>query len=191
MNIVISGLTCSGKTTLSNEIRNNFIDTIIYREDDYMKNLINIPHTKNYYLMDLPSAYEVEEYKDDVLKLLNKGSSYYPNYDVNRNIRLNKDIKKELGRINIFEGLHTIEILKEIKESFKVFMDIDPLICLERRIKRDKELYNAKEEEIRKYFNEIILSIYKTHILPQKEYADFIIRGDDDKKCLLKKLQVY
>ena len=191
MNIIISGLTCSGKTTLSNEIYDSFKDVTILREDDYMKDLKDIPHFKNYYLLDIPKSYETEEFRNDALNIINNGSTFYPKYDVKNNTRLSKSDMKYKGKINIFEGLHTIDILKYLNDSIKVFINIDPMVCLERRIQRDVELYGLKEENVKRYFNEVIMSIYKTHILPQMKDADIIIEKEEDKKCLLKKLQKY
>ena len=191
MNVIISGLTCSGKTTLSNEIKDTFKDTTILREDDYMKDLKDVPHTRNYYLLDVANAYHIEEFRNDVIRLLNDGIISYPIYDVSTNRRISKSETRTKGQINVLEGLHTIDALKGLRDSIKVFMNIDPKVCLERRIKRDTNLYNAREEDVRRYFNEGIMSIYKTHILPQMKDADIVIEKEEDKQCLLRKLQTY
>ena len=62
--------------------------------------------------------------------------------------------------------------------------------CLRRRIQRDT-MCGISEQEIIRYFYEVMLPMYKSYIEPQKEYADFIIKGDEDKQCLLKKFQMY
>ena len=116
MNIIISGLTCSGKTTLSNEISNAFKETTILREDDYMKDLKDVPHVRNYYLLDVPNAYNIDEFRKDVLRLLNEGSTTYPTYEVSNNRRIDKKETKIKGQINVFEGLHAIETLKDLRE---------------------------------------------------------------------------
>ena len=187
MNIIISGLTCSGKTTLSNEIPN----ASILREDDYMKDRVNIPNNGKYYLMDLPSAYNIDEYVNDINNLLTLGYTYYPQYDFSRNARLNKNETKTRSNINVFEGLHVISALKDLSESIKVFMDTDIETCLERRIKRDTLLYKIDERLIRKYFYEIIIPIYKEYIEHQRDLADIVVRKEEDKKCLLKRFQTY
>ena len=190
MNVIISGLTCSGKTTLSNEISDSFSDVTILREDDYMKDLCDVPHVRNYYLLDVPNAYHIDEFKADSKRLLIEGFTPYPIYKVEQNKRISKGDIRKRGKINVFEGLHTIDTLKDLSDSIKVFMNIDPKICLERRIKRDTELYGASEESIKRYFDEVIMSIYRTHILPQIKNADIVIEKEEDKQCLLKKLQI-
>ena len=69
-------------------------------------------------------------------------------------------------------------------------MDIPFEECLLRRIKRDTN-YGINEKEIRRYFYEIMVPMYKSYIEIQKEYADLIIKGDEDKQCLFKKLQIF
>ena len=187
MNIIVSGLTCSGKTTLSNEILN----ASILREDDYMKDRKRIPNNGRYYLMDLPSAYNIDEYRKDVNYLLTNGFVYYPNYNFNKNERIDKNIKLLKSTINVFEGLHTIDALKKLSNSLKVFMDTDINTCLERRIKRDTSVYGMDEKIVKKFFYEIIIPIYKSHIEFQRDYADIVIRNEGDKKCLIKKLQTF
>lgn len=188
MNIIIAGMTCSGKTTLSNQIKDTYSDSTIFREDDYMKDLKDIPKRRGSYLLDLPSAYHLDEFTHDTKTLLTTGTTYYPTYDAKRNTRQSKELLVSSNRINVFEGLHTIDILKEISDSLKIFIDTPPEVCKKRRIVRDTKLYNISSEDITRYFDEIIMSIYRTHILPQKEIADIIIRGEGDHKCLLKTL---
>lgn len=191
MNIIIAGMTCSGKTTLSMSIKEKFPNSTIICEDDYMKDRVNIPVRRNYYLMDLPSAYHLDEFSSDAKKLLAEGSILYPKYDVANNRRLSKKEVKTKSQFNIFEGLHAIDALKDLRDSLKIFIDTPPSTCLERRIRRDKSLYGTNEDEIKKYFEEVIMSIYKTHIQEQRYQADVIIEKEGDAKCLLKKLRTF
>ena len=70
-------------------------------------------------------------------------------------------------------------------------MDTDINTCLERRIKRDTSVYGMDEKIVKKFFYEIIIPIYKSHIEFQRDYADIVIRNEGDKKCLIKKLQTF
>ena len=186
MNIIISGMTCSGKTTLSNEISSIFYRSSIIHEDDYFKDKDKLPHNKNYYLLDSPNAFNTIEFINDINIFLNTGKVFIPKYDVINNKRLSKDTLINKSDINIFEGLHTISLLNNI-DGIKIFLDIELSICLERRIKRDS-VYGYKEEWIKEYFNKVIIPLYKLYIEPQKEYADYVIKDGEDKKCLLKAL---
>ena len=140
--------------------------------------------------MDLPSSFHLDEFKKDVKTLIEEKETYTPVYDIKTNKRINKTRLVKSSEIIIFEGLHTISTLKDLRNTLKVFIDIDKELALTRRIERDKK-YGISEEEIKRYFNEVIMSIYKSHIASQKKEADIILNGGDDIKCLSKKLQTY
>lgn len=176
LNIIIAGYTCSGKTTESNNIKNIFGSSVsLLPQDNYFKNLSDIPRNKNGYLMDSINAFFASEYEQDIETLLSNDQVYIPNYDIRNNKRLNKSILVEKGRINVFEGLHTIALLKNLKNKLTIFMDTSASTCLERRIRRDIDSYGINEDDIRKYFELCILPLSTTYIDPQKEMADLII----------------
>ena len=175
MNIIISGMTCSGKTTLSNYLSKEY-NMSHFEEDWYFKDKKDIPLSRKGYLMDLPNAFNIEEFVNDSKALIEKKKVIIPTYDLSANKRVDKSrIIRTNGRV-IFEGLHTIDALKDLRDTLKVFIEIDKNISLERRIK---------------YFNDVILCIYRTHIEPQKKDADIILDGGENIKCLSKKLQSY
>lgn len=177
-NILISGMSCSGKTSLSNEINKYFCKdyTIsIISQDSYFKNIEDIPTWKNGYLTDSFDAFHINEFKNDINTLLEKGIIYIPNYDVSINKRLSKSNLITLGNINIFEGLHTISILNNLNNCVKIYIDTDNDICLDRRIQRDTTKYNIPEKIIENNWKNNIIPMYKKYIYPQKEKADIII----------------
>ena len=186
MNIVISGMSCSGKSTLGDKIDGS----LHFEEDWYFKDKKDIPCVRSGYLFDSINAFNINEFKKDVDKLLKDGYVYVPSYDVVNNRRVSKNRIIYRKDNNVFEGLHVINILKDLRDSLKIFMDIPFDICLMRRIQRDKG-FGISEEEVIRYFNEVMIPMYRCYIEPQKEYADLIIKGDDDIKCLLKKFQNY
>lgn len=184
VNVIIAGQTCSGKTTLAKEIRNHFSDkysVTIISQDDYFKNLEDIPHSPGGYLTDSIDAFHVKEFRDDVHELLKNSVAYMPNYDIATNTRIDK--KKMLYRsdINIFEGLHTITILDDMTNCINIFVDTDVDICLKRRIARDTSKYGIPEHVIRPYWNRCIMPMCREYIFPQLEYADITInrKGGD------------
>lgn len=190
LNIAIAGSTCSGKTTLAYKIKELLVKkysiTLIH-QDDYFKDLNLIPQSRMGYLMDSMNAFEIEEFREDIKALLNYGSTLIPKYDINQNKRLSKDIYVVNSRLNIFEGLHVIHLLKDYNPMFKIFIDADLDVCLARRIKRDIASCNISEERIREYFHNCMIPMYKNYIMPQLNNADMILDERGDVKCLLKK----
>lgn len=176
-NIVIAGQTCSGKTTLAKKIHEHFSERYsasIISQDDYFKNLCDIPVAFGCYLMEVPEAFCVEEFKSDVRLLLQYGHVKMPVYDIATNTRVSKDKTVQSSQINIFEGLHTIHILDNLENSISIFVDTDSTTCLERRIARDSKNFSIPEIRIREYWNDCIQPMSERFVLPQKYYADVI-----------------
>ena len=130
MNIVISGMSCSGKSTFADEFKNS----LHLEEDWYFKDKKDIPCIRSGYLFDSINAFNVSELKSDVDKLLRDGSVLVPNYDVVNNMRIDKNRVVYKEDIIVFEGLHMISILKDLRDTVSVFLDTDLDLCLKRRI---------------------------------------------------------
>ena len=176
MNILISGMTCSGKTTLAHDINLTSREhALSISQDYYFKDKDKLPRNeKNYFLFDSPTAFNTEEFKSDVSKLFKTGFINYPKYDVSKNKRTGYSVSIPCQEINIFEGLHTIDLLDAVVDE-----------CLRRRIKRDIK-YGMSEKEIEVYFYEVMLDQYEEYIKPQINNADIIVRNNDDKAKVLK-----
>lgn len=180
-NIIIAGCSCSGKTTLSNELREKLdgksMKVNIISQDSFFKDLDDIPKSEKGVLADDINAFYIDEYLETVKKLLFTGITYVPVYDLSINKRTEnfKKLSSESINVNIFEGLHSIHILNNEFEAMKVFMDIPLNKCLLRRIVRDKRDWNIAEKYVRRYWEECIQPITEKQILGQKEFADLLI----------------
>lgn len=180
-NIIIAGCSCSGKTTLSNELKEKLdgkgMKVNIISQDSFFKDLDDIPKSEKGVLADDINAFHINEYLETVRNLLFTGIAYIPIYDLSINKRTENFRKACLENINvnIFEGLHSIHILNNSFEAMKVFMDISLNTCLNRRIARDKKDWNIAERYVRRYWEECIKPVTKEQILNQKEFADFLI----------------
>lgn len=184
-NVIIAGITCSGKTTLANRIREEYqsrYTTAIISQDDYFKNLPDIPRVREGYLTDSIQAFHTDEFRQDVKQLLGTGIAIMPQYDISTNTRVAKNKVTRWGRINVFEGLHTISLLGSMNGCIKVFVDTNMDTCLSRRIARDTVKFSIPKERIVQYWNECIQPMCKMYILPQKQKANIIIthQGDED-----------
>lgn len=178
VNVVIAGITCSGKTTLANEIRNFFSDrylVTLVAQDDYFKNLPDIPRVPEGYLTDSIEAFWTEEFKHDVQMLLTNGVVTMPRYNIATNTRVDKSKIVRLGRINVFEGLHTIQLLGNLDNCIKIFITTDIEVCLKRRIARDTSKYGIPEKRIREYWNDCVKPMCERFVFPQKQNADITI----------------
>ena len=179
VNVIISGTTCAGKTTLAKGISDyyrNEYSTKIISQDDYFKNLPDIPRSLDGYLTDSIEAFHTTEFKRNVELLQRIGFVLMPYYDISTNTRTSQRKRVTIGDINVFEGLHTIQLLKNLDKSIKIYIDTDIETCLKRRIERDTSKYGIPEERIREYWKDCIVPMCEKYIYPQKEIADIIIK---------------
>lgn len=191
MNLIISGPTCCGKTTLSNKIKSLDQEGVsIIPQDSYYKDLVNIPKSQKGYLMDSINAFHQIEYIEDANNLMTKGYVDILEYDISENKRTPNKIRINKSKINVFEGLHTIYLLKGLTDSIRVYMDTDIDICLKRRIERDIK-FGIPIEVIKRHFHENMMLMYEYYIKPQKSMADIVISKEGDEECLLQKLRLY
>lgn len=179
LNIIIAGGTCSGKTTLAKELKSELSDRYsvsVIEQDSYFKNLNECPRIKGGYLMDSINSFYIEEFRADVQKLFQNGEIMIPRYDISSNRRIAKDIPVVCSQINIFEGLHTISLLSDMEDCYKIFLNTSFDTCLASRIKRDMELYHTPKDVIVKLFDNGILPMYGHSILPQVLLADLVVK---------------
>lgn len=179
VNIIISGTSCAGKTTLAtgiNDYYRNEYSTQIVSQDDYFKNLSDMPRSIKGYLTDSIEAFHTTEFKRNVELLQRIGFVLMPYYDISTNTRTSQRQRVTIRDINIFEGLHTIQLLKDLDKSIKIYIDTDIETCLERRIVRDTSKYGIPEKWIREHWEYCIVPMCEKYIYPQKEMADIIIK---------------
>ena len=180
VNVIIAGATCSGKSTLSDmlvKVFNDEVTVAVVRQDDYFKDLSEMPKIAKGFLTDSINAFHSQEFRQDVDLLLTTGKIVIPQYDVSQNLRIAKDKQITSGDIIIFEGLHTISLLRGIEKSISIYIDTPLEICLERRVARDTGLYGIPENRIRENFTECIIPMYRSYIAPQMKMADIVIEG--------------
>lgn len=171
LNVFIAGPTCSGKTTLAKRMDLYFksigITVTTIHQDDYYKNLKQIPRCSGGYYMDGLDAFRVEEFSRDFQKLITEGRVRVPYYDIRYNKRTGHRTPIKKSRINIVEGLHVVEIFKNDPNSIYFYMNVPISTCLERRISRDTKVVGVSEERVKEYFAECIMPMYNRDILPQ------------------------
>lgn len=175
-NIVIAGCSCSGKTTLAEKIQAFYpnVQMTVIHEDDYFKNLEEIPRSPAGVLADRIDAFHTDEFVLAAKTLLEKGMVAVPVYDVSRNIRTPDKRFVARKTVNIFEGLHAISLLKGQIDCLAVYLDISYDECLRRRIARDRMNWNIEKEKVVSYWNRCIMPVTREFIAPQRPYADII-----------------
>ena len=180
-NVIIAGGTCSGKSTLANNLISllsaEFTATLV-KQDDYFKDIRDVPKTGKGYLMDSPNSFHTSEFRQDCEQLVREGAAYIPEYNVAENKRVGKNTPIKRSQVNVFEGLHTIRLLGGfLPGSLTIFVDTPQDVCVERRVRRDTALYGVAEERVREHFADCIAPMYDSYIAPQREQADLTAEG--------------
>ena len=176
--IFIAGPTCSGKTTLSHTLGNYFwsrlLSVSIICQDDYFKDLSDIPKNRSGYLTDGLSAFHTEEMIKDLTDYDKNGKVQIPMYDIATNSRLKTKQNLLKTQITIVEGLHTIHLFHNLFKGIYIYVDTPIDICLNRRIARDTLKYRISMRRVVEHFYDCIMPLYNSDILPQREFEDVI-----------------
>lgn len=181
--ILISGGSCSGKTTLARIICDiiGTRNTIIISQDNYF---IDYSHFTEKDLenenFDNPSAFRLAELEEDVKSIICNNKVQLPIYDFKyRCVQKYSDINLS-AKFIVIEGImgFQCQYLNRIAD-LKIFVNTDMDIMLVRRLKRDgKERFFNFESTIDRYIKFIRVG-YKKYILPSKTLADIVIDGNE------------
>jgi len=172
----VAGDSGSGKTTFTNAIRQIFGEDLVstITLDDYHRYDREERKTRRITPLD-PEANRLERLEVDLIALKKGEAILKPVYN-HRTGQFDPPVWFTPKKILILEGLHTFfsPILRE-SLNFTLFVDPDPDVKREWKIKRDIEVRGYKETEVIDEFAEREKD-YQEFIAPQRRYADAIIR---------------
>ena len=181
--IAISGMTCSGKSTLAQELLKRLKDeAVLVSLDNFFRDLDDplLPHdNQGKIIYDLPQSHDIPEFVAVINRLLGGYPAVLPFFD-KPSCRRQKENYQTIAPkpIIITEGLFAIDFLKILKATIlKVFVKAEPETCLRRRISRDQTIFQVTPEQIKKNFALKVLP-YLPRLNRQEESSDFIVITD-------------
>ena len=183
MIIGICGGTCSGKTTLANELLNWLGEdkAAIIDQDSYYKDRSTLTTTERAELnYDHPDSIEFELLIKHLELLKNKQPINKPKYDFKTHTRLHETEEIKSKKIIIVEGIliFSNKILKSLID-IKIALDIDAELRLVRRIKRDiLERGRAMEDILEQYMN-TVKPMFDEYVQPSFNQVDLIFKNND------------
>lgn len=179
--IGICGASGSGKSTLARELSRKIERrTILINQDAYYRDHAYLPFEErariNY---DEPGVFEHDELLYDMKQLKEGRPITRKAYDYSQHRRA--DVSGDLiepADIVIVEGIHAFydERLRAMMD-FKIYVRVDPDICLLRRVKRD---ITDRGREIRGIYDQYLNTVkpmYEKYIRGYIDYADLIVAG--------------
>jgi len=177
--IGIAGGTASGKTTVTQNIAENFQKehVTVIRHDDYYIDQSHLTFEErlrtNY---DHPFSLDNELLYQHLTNLLNGESIQKPTYDFTIHTRSELRQLIEPTRIIILEGILIFEDLK-LRElmAIKIYVDTDDDIRFIRRLLRDTTERNRSIDSVVSQYLSTVKPMHNQFVEPSKRYADLII----------------
>ena len=176
----VAGGSGSGKTFFLNCFLNHFSSDevcLISQDDYYFRVGANMTAEENkLYNFDLPSCIDVEKFEEDIHKLISFETVYMEEYTFNNSNWQPKILENKPAPILIVEGLF-IYHYDGIKPLFdyKIFIDAQTEIALERRLNRDLIERGYSEEDILYKWHNHVMPSYEEYLLPHKAICDMVI----------------
>ena len=180
--IGICGGTCSGKSTISEKLKDYYKKTGVNKinTDSYYKDHSDLSFKERSQInFDHPNSIDFELLIKHLNNLIKNNSIKEPVYSYKSHKRLKKNKILKPKRIIILEGLHIFcnaELINLI--DFGLFLNLDSVTRLERRIKRDINERGRTEEEVINRFNEMCEPMYQEFIFPSRTKANVIINSN-------------
>jgi uridine kinase len=174
MIIAISGASGSGKTYLSEHIKNlpSIKKIEVISIDNYYKN----KEKEKFENYDHPNAFDIQTLLNDIHIFINESRVVKRLYSFTSK---NSNITGSVHNVDILilEGLYSY-FYREFKHlvDLKVFLDMDIEKSMQRRIRRDKIEREIQEEENIKMINSFVLKMYYKFVTQQIKDADIVLR---------------
>ncbi|MBQ8506014.1 MAG: uridine kinase [Clostridia bacterium] len=186
--IGICGASGSGKSTLAKELEARLNRRCIYlKQDSYYKDHPDMSFEErekiNY---DEPEAFEHDVLCADLYSLREGRSITSKDYDYTQHRRCDSGSVIEPADVVLIEGIHVFydPAVRDLLD-FKIYIQVDPDVCLLRRVKRDIRDRGRNIEGIYHQYLNTVKPMYEQHIRNYVEHADLIVaRGGKNAKIV-------
>ncbi|MDP8231405.1 MAG: uridine kinase [Candidatus Zophobacter franzmannii] len=180
--ILISGGTCSGKTTITREIEKILCDSKVAHisQDNYYRDLSDLPDNKAVRVnFDHPDSIDHVKLLSDIRKLLTGETVRIPDYDFITHKQIPNAIEISDVDVIVLEGIFCLFYMQIVNlADLRIYVDADADIRLARRINRDiQERGYTIDSVLKKYLGQV-KPMHEQYIEPSKKNADLIIPGE-------------
>lgn len=185
----IAGSSGSGKTFFLKSFLDHFDPeqiTLISQDDYYFPANTKTQEENRLYNFDVPSSIDRGTFFNDIKALFDGKTIYKQEYTFNNPNMEPKMLEIKPAPILIVEGLFIFHY-QEINDllNYRVFLDADEDIALQRRLKRDLiERGYDHDDVMYKWINHVVPS-YNTYLLPYRESCDRVIVNNTDDPALI------
>ncbi len=176
--IGIAGGTGSGKTTLMNNLIDQFLDHVtLLSHDNYYKRHDDLTYEERCQLnYDEPAALETDLMAAHLEQLRQGNAIDCPVYDFTQHNRSDKTIHIVPRKVIIVEGILIFEN-KELRDlmDIRIFVDTDADVRLCRRILRDVEERGRSLESVLSQYQNTVKPMHEMYVEPSKKFANIIV----------------
>lgn len=191
MVIGIAGGSGSGKTTISQKIKDFFGDEVIILCHDYYYKSnegISLEERKklNY---DHPDSFDTDLLIEQLKSLKEGNSIFHPVYSFVEHTRLNETVEIHPTKVIIVEGILIFEN-KELCDlmDIKVFVDTDGDVRIIRRLLRDVQERGRDLDSVVNQYLSTVKPMHEEFVDPSKKRADIIIPEGGENRVALSML---
>ena len=176
--IGIAGGTGSGKTTLMNNLIDQFRDHVtLLSHDNYYKRHDDLTYEERCKLnYDEPAALETDLMAAHLEQLRSGETIECPVYDFTQHNRSDKTIRIVPRKVIIVEGILIFEN-KELRDlmDIRIFVDTDADVRLCRRILRDVEERGRSLDSVLSQYQNTVKPMHEMYVEPSKKFANIIV----------------
>lgn len=178
MIIGIAGGTGSGKTTLTNRLKERFGgDVSVVYHDNYYKAHDDMPYEERCKLnYDHPDAFDTGLMIEHIRRLRQGETIHCPTYDYTDHNRSKDTLEVRPTKVIIVEGILIFQnrALRDLMD-IKIFVDTDADVRILRRITRDvKERGRSLDSVVTQYLT-TVKPMHEQFVEPSKRNADIIV----------------
>ena len=179
--IGIAGPSSSGKTELARQLCAKLPGTSIVSLDSYYRAISDLPLEERAKTnFDHPDALDWELLHGHLRDLADGRPFEEPVYSFAEHTRLPGVRIIEPHEFVIVEGLFVFywPELRGILDT-KVFVQTDPGVCFERRLRRDVAERGRTPESVREQYARTVLPGAEWFVYPTRKYADLVVSGEE------------
>ena len=176
--IGICGASGSGKSTLAEELKARLNRRCVYlKQDSYYKDHPHMTFEEreriNY---DEPDAFEHESLRDDLYALREGKAISRKVYDFAEHRRCDSPERIEPADVVLIEGIHMFYD-PDVRDllDFKIYVQVDPDVCLLRRVERDIKERGRSVDSVARQYRETVKPMFEKYIRNYIQYADLIV----------------
>src|SRR5690242_1470601 len=179
--IGIAGPSSSGKTELSRQLAIRLPGTSIVSLDSYYRGMEDIPLVERKKVnFDHPDALDWELLHEHLQAIAAGRAFEEPVYSFADYARTAETKRIEPSEFLIVEGLFVMywPELRGMLDT-KVYVQTDPAVCFERRLRRDVAERGRTPESVREQYERTVRPSAEWFVYPTRKHADLVVSGEE------------